>query len=115
LKQSCREAEEKIKELEKVEFLPKAVRNDIKEDARNRLLKRAIPVAKAYDMIWNINTGSVIFGGVNNKLCDEFAEYFLKTFDLHLKPVFPYAIACQLLEQEGMSPEVLEGLAQVSS
>ncbi len=46
LKQYCLEAEEKIKELEKVEFLPKIIRKEIKEDARNRLLKRAIPSPK---------------------------------------------------------------------
>ncbi|MBW2216130.1 MAG: recombination-associated protein RdgC, partial [Deltaproteobacteria bacterium] len=93
LKQCCQEKKKKIMELEKLEFLPKMIRQDIKEDARNRLLKRAIPVSNAYDMIWNIHNGTLIFGSVNNKLCDEFAEFFLKTFDLHLQPVFPYALA----------------------
>ncbi len=111
LKQYCLEAEEKVKELEKLEVLPKAIRKEIKEDARNRLMKRAIPVSKTYDMIWNINSGMVIFGGVNNKLCDEFSEFFLKTFDLHLQPIFPYALACRLLEKEGASTDVLDGLA----
>lgn len=110
LRQYCREAEEKIKALEELEFLPKTVRQEIKEDARNRLLKRAIPVTKAYDMIWNINTGIVVFGGVNNKLCDEFSEFFLKTFDMHLQPIFPYALACRLLEKEGVSTDALDGL-----
>ncbi len=110
LRQACLEAEEKVKELEKVEFLPKEVRKDIKEDARNRLLKRAIPDSKAYDMIWNINTGLVLFGGVNNKLCDEFAEYFLKTFEMHLQPVFPYAVAARILEKDGKSTDVLDSI-----
>ncbi len=110
LKQYCLEAEEKVKELEKLEFLPKIIRKEIKEDARNRLLKRAIPVSKAYDMIWNMDSGIVIFGGVNNKLCDEFSEYFLKTFDIHLQPIFPYALACRMLEKEGTSTDDLDGL-----
>ena len=110
LKQYCLEAEEKIKELEHLEFLPKTIRQEIKEDAQNRLLKRAIPDSKAYDVIWDINSGIVIFGGVNNKLCDEFSEFFLKTFDLHLHPIFPYALACRLLEKEGASTDVLDGL-----
>jgi len=114
LKQYCLEAEEKIKELEKVEFLPKIIRKEIKEDARNRLLKRAIPVSKTYDMIWNINTGTVIFGGVNNKLCDEFSEFFLKTFELHLQPIFPYSLACRMLEKEGASTGALDGLVSLN-
>ena len=110
LKQYCQEAEEKIMEREQLEFLPKMIRQEIKEDARNRLLKRAIPVSNAYDMIWNIHYGTLLFGGVNNKLCDEFAEFFLKTFDLHLQPVFPYALACRFLEKEGGSTDILDAL-----
>ena len=110
LKQYCQEAEEKIKELEQVEFLPKMVRQEIKEDARNRLLKRAIPVSNVYDMIWNIQKGMVIFGSINNKLCDEFAEFFLKTFELQLQPIFPYAMACRFLEKEGIPVDTLNGL-----
>ncbi len=110
LKQACQEAEEKIKELENLEFLPKAVRKQIKEDVRNRLLKRAIPVSKAYDMIWDTRRGLVIFGGVNSKLCDEFAEFFLKTFDLHLQPVFPYANAVRFLEKDHVAAQVLDAV-----
>jgi len=110
LKQHCLEAEEKIKEMEKLEFLPKTIRQEIKEDTRNRLLKRAIPVSKIYDMIWNISSGVVIFGGVNNKLCDEFSELFLKTFDLHLQPIFPYALASRFLDKEGTSNDALDSL-----
>ncbi len=110
LKQYCQEAEEKIKEREQLEFLPKTVRLEIKEDARLRLLKRAIPVTKTYDMIWNMNSAIVFFGGVESKLCDEFSEFFLQTFDMHLQPFFPYSLACRLLEKEGASTEALDSL-----
>jgi DNA recombination-dependent growth factor C len=110
LKQCCQEAEEKILERKQMEFLPKMIRQEIREDARNRLLKRSIPVSNAYDMIWNMQNGTLIFGSVNCKLCDEFAELFLKTFDLHLEPVFPYALACRFLEKEGTSTDLLDGL-----
>jgi len=36
LRQYCQKAEEKIMELEQLEFLPKMIRQEIKEDARNR-------------------------------------------------------------------------------
>ncbi len=110
LKQMCRESEEKIKELENLEFIPKSMRKEIKEDAQNRLLRRAIPNSKTYDMVWNYSTGLVLFGGVNNKLCDDFSEYFLKTFDLLLQPVFPYAVACRVVENQGVSAQILDGM-----
>ena len=110
LKQACLDAEEKVKELEKVEFLPKAVKMDIKEDVKARLLKRSIPDTRTYDMIWNLSTGLVIFGGVNDKLCDDFSEYFLKTFDLHLIPEYPYGMALKILEKDNVEAEVLDGL-----
>ena len=110
LKQYCQEAEEKIKELEQVEYLPKMVRHEIKEDARNRLLKRAIPVSNVYDMIWDIQKGVVIFGSINNELCDEFSEFFIKTFELQLQPVFPYALDCRFLEKECIPVDTLNNL-----
>ncbi|SPD73539.1 conserved hypothetical protein [uncultured Desulfobacterium sp.] len=110
LRQYCLEAEEKVKELEKLEFLPKSTRQEIKEHGRIQLLKRSIPVTRTYDMLWNTTSGVVIFGGVNNKVGDEFCELFLKTFDLQLSPLFPYAIAAKALEKDGVSSDVLDGL-----
>ncbi|MFH1487598.1 MAG: recombination-associated protein RdgC [Pseudomonadota bacterium] len=110
LKQYCREAEEAVKEKEGLEFLPKNRRQDIKEGMLAKLIKRAIPQSHTYDMIWNLQTGVVIFGATANKLCDEFAEFFLKCFGLNLKTIFPYSIASQVLEKEGMDPGVLDGL-----
>jgi DNA recombination-dependent growth factor C len=110
LKQYCQKAEEEMLERKQVEFLPKMIRQEIREDVRNRLLKRSIPVSNIYDMIWNIHSGNLIFGSANNKLCDEFAEFFLKTFDLNLEPAFPYALACRFLEKEGASTDLLDGV-----
>ena len=110
LKQYCLEAEEKIKTAENLEFLPKRRRQDIKDGISLRLLKRAIPVSKSYDMIWNYTTGLVIFGCTTNKLCDEFMEFFLQTFNIQLQTVCPYTLACSFLEKEGTSPDILDGL-----
>ncbi len=111
LKQYCLEAEEKIKTTENLEYLPKIRRLDIKEGVRLRLLKRAIPVSRTYDMIWNYSTGLVIFGCTTNKLCDEFMEFFLQTFNIQLQAIYPYTLACSFLEKEGTSPDVLDSLS----
>ncbi|MFO7985864.1 MAG: recombination-associated protein RdgC [Desulfatiglandaceae bacterium] len=110
VKQYCIEAEEKIKAEEELEYLPKQRRLDIKEAVRLRLLKRAIPVSKTYDMIWNYTTGLVIFGSLNAKVCDEFAEIFLQTFDIHLEAVCPHFLAQNRVQQTHVSADRLDQL-----
>jgi DNA recombination-dependent growth factor C len=110
LKQACRQAENDVKKEEGLEFLPKSRRQEIKESLRLQLLKRAIPSTKTYDMVWDSNSGLVLFSAVNNRLCDEFAEYFQKTFELGLTSVYPLALARQTLEKDALNPELLEAL-----
>jgi DNA recombination-dependent growth factor C len=111
LKQYSLEAEERIKAAENLDFLPKRRRADIKEGVKLRLLKRAIPGSKVYDMVWNYSTGSVLFGCTNTKLCDEFQELFLKTFELHLLAMCPYTLGSGFLEKKGDSPDLMDGLS----
>ena len=110
LKQYCLEAEEKIKKDENLEYLPTTRRSDIKDGVRLRLLKRAIPVSRCYDMIWNYSTGLIIFGCTTNRRCDEFVEFFLQTFGIQLQAICPYTLASRFLEKEGASPDLLDGL-----
>jgi len=110
LRQYSREAEEAVKKEENLTFLSKSRRADIKEAVRLRLLKRAIPVARVYDMIWNLSTGWVVFGGMSARICDEFMERFGHTFNIPLQPVCPYILGERHLEKAGASPLVLEGL-----
>jgi DNA recombination-dependent growth factor C len=111
LKQYCLEAEETIKKDENLEYLQKGRRLDIKDGVRLRLLKRAIPASRCYDMIWNYSTGLIIFGCTTNRLCDEFVEFFLQTFDIRLQAICPYTLASRFLEKEGTSPDLLDDLA----
>ena len=110
LKQYCLEAEERIKENENLEYLPKQRRSDIKDGVKLSLLKRAIPVSRTYDTIWNYSTGLVIFGCTGNKLCDEFMEFFFRTFNIQLLAICPYTRACSFLEKEGASTDIVDGL-----
>ena len=110
LAQYCREAEDEIKKQEELQYLPKGRRQEIREMVHLQLLKRVLPRANTYDMTWNTDTSTVLFGSVNTQICDEFAEFFLRTFDLHLTSIFPYSIASRDLERQGMAPNILEGL-----
>lgn len=111
LKQHCLEAEARIMEAEDLEYLHKRRRSEIKDSVRLLLLKRAIPVSKSYDMIWNTVTGRVIFGCVTPKICDEFTEIFRQTFDIPLEPVCPYTLAQGMLEAESAASDPLETMA----
>jgi DNA recombination-dependent growth factor C len=110
LKQYCRETEEKIKEAEEMEFLPKKRRQEIRDAVKAALIKRAIPRSNTYDMIWNLPTSMVLFGSISAKVGDEFTEFFLQCFGLHLKAVFPYSMALRILEKEEMDPALLDDL-----
>jgi DNA recombination-dependent growth factor C len=108
LRQHCLEAEHKIKVMEHLEYLSKEKRKEIKELTQSQLLKRAIPRTNTYDMVWNIDASVLTFGSTNNKVCDEFAEIFFKTFDLRLSPVFPYSLAGFNLSKEGIDAAMLD-------
>lgn len=110
LRQHCLEAEHRIKVMENLEYIPKERRREIKEITLSSLLKRAIPRTNTYDMIWNIQTSMLIFGSTANRICDEFAELFFKTFGMNLSPVFPYSLACVNLEKQGIDPGVLDSV-----
>ena len=111
LKRYCLETEEKIKKDENLEYLSKNRRSDIKESVKLLLMKRAIPISKAYDMVWNYTTGLVIFGCTANKRCDEFLEFFLQTFNVQLQAIGPDTLASTFLEKNGSSPDLLDGLS----
>jgi len=110
LKQYCLEVEAKMKDDENLEHIPQRRKADIRDAVKLRLLKRAIPVARTYDMIWNYNTGLVIFGCTSNKTCDEFMEFFLSTFGIQLQVICPYTLAVSFLEKKSSSLDTLEGL-----
>ena len=112
LKQYCVEAENEMKQNEDIEVLSKRQRKDIKEWVLRSLLKRAIPRSNTYDMVWNTDTSMLYFGATGTKLCDEFSEYFLKTFQLDLSSVFPYTLGHQVLEKENMNPGLLDVLRE---
>jgi DNA recombination-dependent growth factor C len=108
LKEYCRKAEEEIKRMHNVEYLPRRQRQEIRETMSIQLLKRAIPRSRTYDMVWNLNTGVVLFGSPSNRIGGEFAEFFYKTFKLHLTPVFPYSMAYDILQKECANPDLLD-------
>jgi len=106
----CREAEEKVMGEEELEYLPKFRKREIKEAVWLKLIRRAIPRSQTYDMIWNLQTGVVIFGATSSSLCDEFSQFFLECFGLSLDSLFPYSLGLRVLKTEGLDPNLLDNL-----
>jgi hypothetical protein len=52
----------------------------------------------------------VLFAATSDKLCDEFTQFFSNCFGLHLKTVFPYSLASEVVRRREMDPGILEGL-----
>jgi DNA recombination-dependent growth factor C len=110
LRQYCREAEEEVKAREGLEHLNKKRREEVREAVRSRLLRRAIPRTNTYDAAWDLQSGIVLFGSASNRICDDFSELFYNTFELRLTSLYPYALAYELLRDEGRDPGVLDTL-----
>ena len=111
LKQYCRQAELEVMASEELQYLTKGRKQDIKDAVSGTLLKRVLPVSNTYDMLWNLQTGALLFGCVQSKICDEFTEFFHNTFGLFLTAVIPYSLACLALEKGGKNPNLIEGIS----
>lgn len=114
VRQYCREAENELKRKEGLEYLPKSRRDEIRESIRFRLLKRAIPQSNVYDVVWNLQSNTLLFGATGTKICDEFVEFFKSTFDLLLVPVYPYDMARRIFEAAKKDPASVDGIRPIS-
>ncbi|MGD8385744.1 MAG: recombination-associated protein RdgC [Desulfobacteraceae bacterium] len=108
LRQYCREAEEEVKSLEGLDFLNKKRREEIRERVRGQLLRRVLPRTSIYDMAWDLQGGVVLFGSTTPRICDAFSELFFNTFEFRLTSLYPYALAYQSLQDQGMDPAILD-------
>jgi len=107
LKRYAGEAEKEIKKRERLKYLPKKRRDEIREYTRLMLLKRVLPSTQVYDVVWHLDAGILLFGATSVKLCDEFRSFFLKTFECGLTPVYPYSLGERVLKEAGGDPGLL--------
>jgi DNA recombination-dependent growth factor C len=75
------------------ERLSRKEKDLIKEQVKNSLLKKALPVPVLYDMCWNTATGILLFFSTSKKANAEFMDFFLSTFEMQLIPLSPYELA----------------------
>jgi recombination associated protein RdgC len=75
------------------EKLTRAEKDDIKLRVTSRLRKKILPTSRAFDVLWDLDAGTVLFFTHAVRSTDELAALFQKTFGLELVVDSPYSAA----------------------
>jgi len=105
-----RRAEAEVKAERGLDRLGRAVRAEIKEEVRTRLMVRALPVPRVFDCVWNLDSGHVLFTGKHRPAREAFVDLFWKTFSVRPVPMIPYLAA----EHMGLSTGMVDAVRGVS-
>jgi DNA recombination-dependent growth factor C len=70
-----------------------AERREIKDEIAERLVARALPTPRLFDVVWNVDTGRVYFSGKLRAAREAFADCFRETFGVAPVPLIPYLAA----------------------
>lgn len=95
-----------------VEFAPKEVRNDLKDEVKAKLIMEATPVTKLVEIAWNRREGLIWTSASSPKLISVISELFFKAWGVDIKPsdavylagtVFPELPTSEIAEWEPMA------------
>jgi recombination associated protein RdgC len=75
------------------EKLTRAEKEDIKLRVIGRLRKKILPTSRAFDVLWDLDAGTVLFFTHSARATEEFSALFETTFGLELQADSPYAAA----------------------
>jgi len=100
LKKFAMKEEERVKKEKQVPRLNRAHRQEIKENVRLMLLKKAVPVPAVYDLCWNLADSTLLFFSTNKKAQEILENFFKDTFGLTLTLQIPYLTAEHLVSEE---------------
>ncbi len=113
LKKFCMKEEERIKKEKQIPRINRGHRQEIKENMRLMLLKRAVPVPAVYDLSWNLADSTLLFYSTNKKAHELLEHFFKETFGLTLTLQIPYLTAEHLVAADrqddlaAITPEIL--------
>jgi recombination associated protein RdgC len=104
-----RRLENERKAARGVTKLGAAERREIKDAVAHRLVARALPTPRLFDVVWNLQTGRVYFSGKLRAARDAFADCFRETFGVAPVPLIPYLAA----EHVGLGTREVEAVRAV--
>lgn len=104
-----RRLENERKATRGVAKLGAAERREIKDEIAQRLVVRALPTPRLFDVVWNLQTGRVYFSGKLRAARDAFSDCFRDTFGVAPMPLIPYLAA----EHVGLEGRQIEAVRAV--
>lgn len=99
---ALREEEARIKEQGK-KFIARDRKTELRDQVKLRLLGRFLPIPAIFDVVWATDSNIVYLASTQSKLIELFMNHFTLTFDLHLEPLTPYALASTLMDEASLS------------
>lgn len=99
---ALREEEVRIKEQGK-KFIARDRKNELRDQVKLRLMGRFLPIPAVFDVAWATDTNIVYLASTQTKLIELFMNHFTLTFDLHLEPSTPYALAASMLDEKTLA------------
>lgn len=106
LKKFCLKEEERLKKERQIPKLNRGQQQEIKENVKLMLMKKAVPMPAVYDLCWNLAEGTLLFFTTSQKAQETLEEFFRDTFDLSIILQVPYLVAEHLLaagEQDALA------------
>ena len=97
--------EERVKKEHRAPRLSRGHRQQIKEEVRLQLTKKAMPVPAVYDLSWNLADNTLLFFTTSVKAQSVLEDFFKECFGLTILLQVPYLTAAHLLsagEQESL-------------
>jgi len=113
LKKFSLKEEERIKKEHNAPRLSRGHRQQIREDVRLQLIKKALPLPSIYELAWNLGDNTLLFFSTSAKAQSVLEDFFKECFGLTIMLQVPYLVGANLLapeEQERLKelrPEIL--------
>ena len=104
-----RRLENERKAARGVAKLGAAERREIKDEIAHRLIARALPTPRLFDVVWNLGSGRIYFSGKLRAARDAFGDLFRETFGVAPLPLIPYLAA----EHLGLGAREVEAVRAV--
>ena len=98
LKKYSLKEEERIKKENRAPRLSRGHRQQIKENVRLQLSKKAMPVPAVYDLSWNLANGTLLFFSTSAKAQSVLEDFFKECFGFTIMLQVPYLTAAHLLD-----------------
>lgn len=113
LKKFTLKEEERVKKEHRAPRLSRSHREQIKEDVRLQLVKKALPMPSVYELSWNLADNTLLFYSTSAKAQSILEDFFKDCFGLSIVLQVPYSIGVNLLDHtelerlKEIQPEIL--------